>query len=626
MSYQVLALKWRPALFADLVGQEHVSRTLTNAINNGRVHHAFVFTGARGVGKTSAARILAKALNCRERQGAEPCNACDSCREITANQHDDVIEIDGASNNGVENVRELREMARYMPASAPFKIIIIDEVHMLSISAFNALLKILEEPPAHVKFIFATTEPHKIPVTILSRCQRFDFRKITHTKVVAQLERIATAEGVEISARALRLIAEAGGGSMRDSLSTFDQILAFCSAQVEDADVMALLGVVDRRLVLDALEGCVGRQPSQVFEVVRRVDEAGYSFRTFCQALIETLRTLILTSVIEDAELHLGISADEVTEFAQLDKLGTAEDWQRLLSILIKVETEISASAYPRLLVEMALIRAASLPPARMLADVVRKLEQIELSSGNAAAVPAGPGSSGTGPRSQPAQFTPQSVPPSAPLSPTQASQYAQPQPAPQAASAVQDNSIQYGSSLADSQANLAPVPPPPDSPPPADEPEQEPLVTQSSISSSEVGGTDSSTQGWEELVRYVGKKNPRIGALLDNISLLELAPPVLRLGAAGGSFLMQQLKDKETCEKISALAQTFTGQKIVLKVEALAAEQVTPSLQQSKQQQESDRSRKLRDDAVNHPIVRQALEIFAGKVVDVTPNDKGYV
>ncbi|MFA5699862.1 MAG: DNA polymerase III subunit gamma/tau [Desulfuromonas sp.] len=622
MSYQVLALKWRPALFADLVGQEHVSRTLTNAINSERVHHAFVFTGARGVGKTSAARILAKALNCPERQGAEPCNVCDSCREITANQHDDVIEIDGASNNGVENVRELREMARYMPASAPFKIIIIDEVHMLSISAFNALLKILEEPPAHVKFIFATTEPHKIPVTILSRCQRFDFRKIPQAKVVAQLARIASAEGVEISALSLRLIAEAGGGSMRDSLSTFDQILAFCAAQVEDADVMALLGVVDRRLVLDALEGCIGRQPSQVFEVVRRVDEAGHSFRTFCQALIQTLRTLILTSVIEDAELQLGISADEVAEFAQLGTLGTEEDWQRLLSILIKVETELSASAYPRLLVEMALIRAASLPPARMLADVIRKLEQLESSSGS-----AGAGSAGAGSHPQPAPPAPQAVG-QAPLhaasqTSPRAAQYTQPQSTPP----VQDALVPDDS-----------APPPPDIPPPTAEPELEPAAVPSAAPStsspassaalapagtSNAGG---STQGWAELAHYVGTKNPRIGALLNNISLLEFAPPVLRLGAAGGSFLLQQLKDKDTCEKISALAQTFTGQKIVLKVEALAAGEVTPSLQQSKQQQESDRSRRLREDAVSHPVVRQAVEIFAGKVVAVTPNDKGYV
>ncbi|MCA1797573.1 MAG: DNA polymerase III subunit gamma/tau [Geobacteraceae bacterium] len=611
MSYQVLALKWRPALFADLVGQEHVSRTLTNAILGGRVHHAFVFTGARGVGKTSAARILAKALNCPERQGAEPCNKCESCREIAANQHDDVIEIDGASNNGVDNVRELRDMARYMPASAPYKMIIIDEVHMLSTAAFNALLKILEEPPEHVKFIFATTEPHKIPVTILSRCQRYDFRKISQAKVTRQLEHIAAAEQIDISIRSLRMIAQAGGGSMRDSLSTFDQVLAFCPDKVEDADVMALLGVVDRRLVVDILEACMQRRPAQVFETVRRVDELGHSFRGFCQDLVESVRTLILARVVEDARLQLGISEDEYAEFEHLAKLGDAEDWHRLLSMLIKVESEVSASAYPRLLVEMALVRAASLPPAHKIEDLLRKLEQLE-APGSAQGSGGGPSTAGGASHSS----TP----------------------------------AQSGSSIHLHES----TPSPPEdqytasSPPPARVEEQqyprenaqEAHVAEGPYSPAEEGEADAgvdtrkaapdttitSAPGWEELVQQVRKKNPRIGALLDNVSLLELAPPLLRLGAPKGSFLLQQLKDKNTQDKICELAQILLGEKINFKVEGLAAQQAPPSLQQSKQKQETDRSRRLREDAVNHPIVRKAVEIFAGEVVGVTPNDKGYV
>jgi len=618
MSYQVLALKWRPALFADLVGQEHVSRTLTNAILSGRVHHAFVFTGARGVGKTSAARILAKALNCSERQGAEPCNQCESCREIAANKHDDVIEIDGASNNGVDNVRELRDMARYMPASAPYKVIIIDEVHMLSTPAFNALLKILEEPPAHVKFIFATTEPHKIPVTILSRCQRYDFRKISQTKVTRQLEHIAKAEQIDISPRSLRMIAQAGGGSMRDSLSTFDQVLAFCPDKVEDADVMALLGVVDRRLVVDVLEACIQRQPAQVFETVRRVDELGHSFRTFCQELVESVRTLILARVVEDAQLQLGISEDEYAEFEHLAKLGDAEEWQRLLSMLIKVESELSSSTYPRLLVEMALVRAASLPPARKIEDLLRKLEEFD--------------TPGSAQRSDGDHVTPGGVSrSSSPVQSRSASPCSAAQLRDSAPPPVEED--QYDASS-----------PPAFTPPLQVEEQQhggEPShgakdtrtygevvsPTQKGEKSAEASSaTTSSTPGWEELVQQIGKKNPRIGALLDNVSLLELAPPLLRLGAGQGSFLLQQLKDKETREKICELTQTLLGEEITLKVEVIAPQQAPPSLQQSKQQQESDRSRRLREDAINHPIVRQAVEIFAGEVVAVTPNDKGYV
>ena len=221
MSYLVLARKYRPQSFEDLVGQEHVSQTLGNAIKTGRVHHAFLFTGARGVGKTSAARIFAKALNCEQGLTPQPCNVCQSCLEISSGQGLDVFEIDGASNTGVDDVRDLRENIRYLPSRSRYKIFIIDEVHMLSINAFNALLKTLEEPPAHAKFIFATTEPHKIPITILSRCQRFDFRKISLPLIVGRLKEIAASENINVSERSLGLVARRGEGSMRDALSTF---------------------------------------------------------------------------------------------------------------------------------------------------------------------------------------------------------------------------------------------------------------------------------------------------------------------------------------------------------------------------------------------------------------------
>lgn len=503
MSYQVLALKWRPALFADLVGQEHVSRTLTNAIRSGRVHHAFVFTGARGVGKTSAARILAKALNCPERQDAEPCNQCDSCREIAANQHDDVIEIDGASNNGVDNVRELRDMARYMPASAPYKVIIIDEVHMLSTPAFNALLKILEEPPAHVKFIFATTEPHKIPVTILSRCQRYDFRKISQTKVTRQLEHIAAAEQIDISTRALRMIAQAGG-SMRDSLSTFDQVLAFCPDRVEDADVMTLLGVVDRRLVVDILEACIQRQPARVFETVRRVDELGHSFRTFCQDLVESVRTLILARVVDDVQAQLGISEDEYAEFEHLAKLGDAEDWQRLLSMLIKVEAELSASAYPRLLVEMALVRAASLPPARKIEDMLRRLEQLD-TPGPAHGTGGGHPGTGGGAR----DMAPASPGSAAPGTTTQLRDSASPPPEDQAGASYSSASSDHPRVEEQGHAGK----PPQDGAQAhamerTDSPAKEAEANADARQDGGASTANTSTPGWEELVQQVRKKS----------------------------------------------------------------------------------------------------------------------
>ncbi|HKK02257.1 MAG TPA: DNA polymerase III subunit gamma/tau, partial [Desulfuromonadales bacterium] len=378
MSYLVLARKWRPQNFADLVGQEHVSRTLGNAIASGRIHHAFLFTGARGVGKTSAARIFAKALNCEAGLSPTPCNVCPSCQEITAGQGIDVFEIDGASNTGVDDVRELRENIRYLPSRSRYKIFIIDEVHMLSINAFNALLKTLEEPPPHAKFIFATTEPHKIPVTILSRCQRFDFRKIPLPRLLGRLREIVDAEGVSISERALALVARRGEGSMRDALSTLDQVIAFCGETVDDADVQGLLGMVDRRLLLDTVEALVQRDSRRALEGVRQVDILGHSYRQFCQELVELLRALVLCKVTSEPGELLDLPPDELAELQRLAGDVAVEDMERALTVLMKTEAELATSSFPRLSLEMALVRLAHLPPARDVATLVRKLETLE--------------------------------------------------------------------------------------------------------------------------------------------------------------------------------------------------------------------------------------------------------
>lgn len=378
MSYLVLARKYRPQSFADLVGQEHVARTLGNAIHTDRVHHAFLFTGARGVGKTSAARIFAKALNCEQGPSESPCNVCSICEEITAGTSVDVLEIDGASNTGVDDVRELRESIRYLPSRARYKIFIIDEVHMLSINAFNALLKTLEEPPPHAKFIFATTEPHKIPVTILSRCQRFDFRKIALSAISARLRDIVDQEGIRISARALTLVARHGEGSMRDALSALDQVIAFCGGEVRDEEVQALFGQVDRRLLLDGVEAIVQRDGRRALETIRRVDHQGYSFRQFCRELVESFRILAILKVTEEPGDLVDATPEELSEMQTLLAETPLEDVQRALGILLKTEGELPGSSFPRLTLEMALIRLAQLPPTRDVATLIRKLEEVE--------------------------------------------------------------------------------------------------------------------------------------------------------------------------------------------------------------------------------------------------------
>ena len=286
MSYVVLARKWRPASFDEVIGQEGVVRTLENAISMDRVAHAYLFCGARGVGKTSVARILAKALNCEEGPTPKPDNSCTSCTEIARGVSPDVFEIDGASNTGVDDVRSLRENSQYLPARSRFKIYIIDEVHMLSTSAFNALLKTLEEPPRHVKFIFATTEPHKIPLTVLSRCQRFDFKRIPSDVILEQMKKILAKEKAEIELEGIQAIAREAAGSMRDALSLTDQVLAFGGEQITAEQVYEALGLAQSGLFSEVIQQVVDNRPDQLMQLVEKLFDEGHDLKRFLEGLL----------------------------------------------------------------------------------------------------------------------------------------------------------------------------------------------------------------------------------------------------------------------------------------------------------------------------------------------------
>ncbi|MCL2760414.1 MAG: DNA polymerase III subunit gamma/tau [Desulfuromonadales bacterium] len=384
MSYLVLARKWRPQTFSDLIGQEHVAQTLKNAIESGRIAHAFLFTGARGVGKTSSARILAKALNCETGMTTEPCNVCQTCIEITNGTSVDVFEIDGASNTGVDDIRELRDNVKYLPSSSRYKIFIIDEVHMLSTSAFNALLKTLEEPPSHVKFIFATTEPHKVPVTILSRCQRFDFKRIPLQLIADRLRYISDQEGITISDTALTMIARKGDGSMRDSLSAMDQVLAFCGETVADEDVVAILGVVDKELLYSTITAVIEKDTKALLEIVKKVDEFGYSMRQFTQDLMEQFRILMIFKATKDITDIVDLSEQEKNELNSFADKFETETIQRHLSILLKSDNEMAHSSFTRLILEMALIKMATLSqviPVNEILDRIKALGSGDFSS-----------------------------------------------------------------------------------------------------------------------------------------------------------------------------------------------------------------------------------------------------
>ncbi|HXH28739.1 MAG TPA: DNA polymerase III subunit gamma/tau, partial [Candidatus Polarisedimenticolia bacterium] len=310
MSYQVLARKYRPQTFEEVVGQKPIITTLQNAVEQKRLHHAYLFSGLRGVGKTTVARLVAKALNCAQGPTPRPCNACPSCTEIAQSRSLDVMEIDGASNRGIDDVRELRETVRYAPARDRYKVYIIDEVHMLTEAAWNALLKTLEEPPPHVVFVFATTDYRKIPLTILSRCQHFEFRKIAEAEMLAHLRRVAEGESVKTEPGALELVARMAEGSLRDAQSAFDQVIAFCGRTVTEEQARTILGVVDRELITGFYAAVRAQDCPRLVEIVDTVFERGYQPVHFLEDLMAHGRNLLLARVLPDPAAALSAGAE----------------------------------------------------------------------------------------------------------------------------------------------------------------------------------------------------------------------------------------------------------------------------------------------------------------------------
>jgi DNA polymerase-3 subunit gamma/tau len=373
MSFQVLARKWRPQQFDDVVGQPAVTRTLANAIRSGRIAHSFVFAGPRGVGKTTTARILARALNCEKGPAAEPCGACDPCREIAEGRDIDVLEIDAATHTQVDNVREVIIAGlSIMPVRNRYKVFIIDEVHQLSSHSFNALLKSIEEPPPHVVFMMATTELSKIPETVLSRSQVFEFKTISSKQIADQLRKIAEAEKVAVDDAALLLLARAAEGSMRDAQSAFDQVIAFAGQRVSSDDVATVLGLVGRDLVLDIVTAVADETPSAAFELTARAVELGYDLRSVVREVSRVVRDLLVLSVdparIGDPEIA---SESERDRLQALVRRFSREDLLRAFDVLAKAETDIRAAAQPRYHLEMALLRWIHLRKLVPLAELL---------------------------------------------------------------------------------------------------------------------------------------------------------------------------------------------------------------------------------------------------------------
>ena len=378
MEFQVSARKWRPQKFSELIGQEHIVRTLVNAIELERISHAYLFSGTRGVGKTTTARILAKALNCLDRSSIEPCDACAPCMEIRQGNSLDVQEIDGASNNGVAEVRDLIENVQYATSSCRYKVYIIDEVHMLSKSAFNALLKTLEEPPPRVIFIFATTELIKIPETILSRCQCFEFKPLSHKQIIDQLELICRQEGIDADRKSLEEIAKNGSGSMRDAQSLLDQVIAFCGKQVAHGSVESVLGIVGQKALETFVDHLTARDLPALIEQIQQVVHAGKDLNYFCRDLVETIRHLLMVKVARNPESILDSSTCDIAMLKKQAEAFDPDELQQMFTVLSRAEMDMKRSPHSRFVFEMAVLRLADVRPFGKIDALIDAINRME--------------------------------------------------------------------------------------------------------------------------------------------------------------------------------------------------------------------------------------------------------
>ncbi len=586
MSYLVLARKYRPQTFDDVVKQDHVTRTLKNAIASGRVAHAILFSGPRGTGKTTVARILAKAMNCAKGPAATPCNACDSCREITGGNAADVFEIDGASNNGVDHIRELRENAKYMPQHSPYKIYIIDEVHMLSTPAFNALLKILEEPPDHVLFFFATTEPHKIPITIMSRCQRHDLRRIPIEDVTAHMAHLCREEDVAIDDESLSLIARESGGSMRDGLSLLDQVMSATDGEIAHDGVLDILGVVDRRVLFDLSAAMFRGDVPAVLGVIDDAHDHGHNLKTLYADLIEHFRNLLVTKLGRDSDRLVDVPAHERGWLKEQVKNLSDIYLSRMVDALLKEETAIKFSVQAKIALEMAVIRMFQVKPSLPIEDLIQKLDRLRNEMGSALAEPP-PTPFQRVATPEPQVHEPPPAPaPAAPPQPTPAP----PQPPPEPPR----------------PAEAAPESPPAAPPPEAEAPPQQPRAV--------FDPTDPDEKTWEKLMACVADAAPSVSGPLGKCRLKALTDDGLVVEAPDNGFNLKRIKRKQ--DKIKAACETFFCKEMTLDVQAGDDAGIS-------RREKLNRAEQARQEALGHPMVAAALEIFQGKLMDVELIDR---
>jgi DNA polymerase-3 subunit gamma/tau len=555
MSYIVLARKYRPQTFAEILEQGHVTRTLSNALSAGRVAHALLFAGPRGTGKTTIARILAKALNCQAGPAAGPCNACRSCRDITAGHAVDVYEIDGASNNSVDQIRELRENIKYMPAHSPYKIYIIDEVHMLSTPAFNALLKTLEEPPAHVLFMFATTEPHKIPITILSRCQRFDLRRIRLSTIASHLADICRREGVEIGAESLELIARESGGSVRDSLSLLDQVISGGQQRVSSEQVLETLGVIDRNRLYDLADAVLTGEAARFLATLDDIFDRGHDLKKLFSDLLEYVRDLWVIQASPTPEKLVDLPGREIELMREQVKRSSGPALEHVLDILYREEAAVRLSPQPKLALEMAFFKVLQTRAVLSIDTLIAKLQDLRRDVQGA----ADGASAMTG------------------------------EP-PAGGAAGQDPAV----SRTGRDRSSVTVPP----------------ENRSSAAASADRPTDLQT-AWQKITERVAVSQPSLAAKLKRCCLKRGGAEQVEIAASGNSFIDSTLRrDKHMAILKKACAEVFGGSP---EVTIAIGDECSMTTDERR-----DRYQARIKETLNHPVVADAIEIFDGKLVDV--------
>jgi DNA polymerase III subunit gamma/tau len=577
MSYLVLARKWRPQGFDDLIGQEPIMHILRNALVQSKISHAYIFSGPRGVGKTTTARILAKALNCKEGPTPSPCGKCNSCISITDGSSVDVTEIDGASNNSVDDIRDLRERVKYAPTGGKYKVYIIDEVHMLSTSAFNALLKTLEEPPSHVIFVLATTEMKKIPATVLSRCQHMPFRRISSSMIKTRLSQIAEAEGIHITPPALSLVAKAADGSVRDSLTILDQLSSF-SSEITEENVQSLLGMADFGLLSKISRALISGNRVDIINTVNLLSENGADFRSFTKELVQFFRDLLVASVIKKPEDALDLNSEEMTVVKAIISTSSEDQLTLMLSEIMKAETDVRNSSAPRLALEMALIRASFLSTMKPLKEVIENIDRYS----RQVTGPVG----GSTPNTVPSDNTGLSALTEKPA--VEARQTFEPAMHPVEQTAGKEIPEEPTADIADVSEDIADVED-------IEEPGEEAPSVMSHIADKNL------SSAWAKALEKI---DPPLASKISQASV-EFKGNELLLTLDGGHSVFEDAI-KNNLKSLEKIVSGEYGENIRIKL-AIS-------------HKKAPRKKDLREKAMNEPVVKEALELFEGRIVDVTP------